>query len=282
MKDYIRIFGRKISRKSLLYKFIRLAGKSGAVTGPILAARKFDIKTIEIKIKNLPSELKGFKILHLTDIHAGDYIRKNYIERVVKLSNQQAPDITVITGDFTETDYKDIYWSAPILAKLKAKYGVYGVSGNHDIWNGYEKIMNELEKNNIEIIDNKGVRIKQNGASLFLAGISDHKIGNSDIRQALENQQENEPTVLLSHNPDAVEILDNNKVDIMLAGHIHGGQWCFPLIGPLMVPSKYGRKHAWGLTKYNNTYVYTSKGIGTTTIPLRINCPPEIVTIKLI
>lgn len=282
MKDYIRIFGRKISRKSLLYKLIRLAGKSGAVTGPVLAPRFFDIKTVEIQLKQIPDPLKGFKILHLTDIHAGDYIRKEYIEKVVRLANEQNPDVTVITGDFTETDYNDIYWSAPLLGQLKARYGVYGVSGNHDIWNGYENIMNALKEYNIENIDNSGVRIHHNSASLYLAGISDYKIGNANIHKALQNRQENEPVILLSHNPDAVEILNGSNIDIMLSGHIHGGQWRFPIVGPLMVPSRYGRKHAWGLTKCGDTYVYTSRGIGTTTIPLRINCPPEIVTIKLV
>lgn len=281
MKDFIKIFGIKVPRKSLFYKSLRLLGKSGRVVGPIIAPKKFNITSIDIAIKDLPEGLDQLKIIHITDIHAGDYIRVNYIKKIVGICNSYSPDITVITGDFSETDNTDIDWCAKELSKLTAKYGLYGVLGNHDMWNGDEIITQTLTKNNIKILRNENVCIPINNNDLYLAGIDDYKNGNHDINKAMKDIPKDAITIMLSHNPDSVEILGNHKIDLMLCGHMHGGQWNFPIIGPPRVPSKFGKKHAWGLSQSQNTHIYTSNGIGTTFIPFRINCPPEITLLNL-
>lgn len=281
MKDFIKIFGIKILRNSLFYRSLRLIGKSGKVVGPIIAPRKFNITSIDIPIKDLPEGLNHLKILHLTDIHAGDYIRHKYIEKIVTISNSLSPDITVITGDFSETDNTDIDWCAEALSKLSAKYGLYGVLGNHDMWNGADLISQTLSKKQINILRNEHTRIPINGNDLYLAGIDDYKNGNHDINSAMKDIPKDAITIMLSHNPDSVEILADHKIDLMLCGHMHGGQWNLPIIGPPRIPSKFGKKHAWGLSHCKNTQIYTSNGIGTTFIPLRINCPPEITLLTL-
>lgn len=281
MRDFIKIFGIKIPRKSLIYKSLRLIGKSGKVVGPVIAPKKFNLTSIYIPIKDLPESLNLLKILHLSDIHAGDYVRHKFIEKVVTISNSFNPDITVITGDFTETDNTDIAWCAEELSKLTAKYGLYGVLGNHDMWNGADVITETLSKKHINILRNEHVRIPINDSELYLAGIDDYKNGSHDIRSAMKGIPKDATTIMLSHNPDSVDILADHKIDLMLCGHMHGGQWNLPIIGPPRIPSKYGKKHAWGLSHSKNTQIYTSSGIGTTFIPFRINCPPEITLLTL-
>ena len=282
MKDYIRIFGRKIRRSSILYKTIRFVGKTGPITGPLLTNGKIDINRIDVPINNLPDAFNGLKLLHLSDIHAGDYIRPAYIKRIVKLSNELDPDIVFITGDFTETDPKHAPWAVEILATLKNKYGIFAVLGNHDIWNGDQEISKELAKNNIELLRNSNQPVSINNETLYVAGVDDYKFGEPNLAIAIKDIPESSVTILLSHHPDIVEQLNGKKIDLMLAGHMHGGQWILPFIGPPLVPTKFGMKHFSGMSKANDTYVYTSKGIGTTTVPLRINCPPEITLLTLL
>jgi predicted MPP superfamily phosphohydrolase len=281
MKDHIRIFGKKLKRSSIVYKIIRLFGKTGKITGPILEPKRFEINKVSVPIISLPPALEGFKIILLSDIHAGDYIRPRYIDKVIKHCNELEPDIVVIAGDFTETGPEDIYWCAEKLAQLSNKHGLYAVLGNHDSWNGEIEISEALIENNFRLLRNEHILLNINNEDLYIAGIDDYKFGNYDIKKALENIPPDKTTLFISHHPDVVQFLDDYNVSLMLSGHIHGGQWRFPFIGPLYIPSKFGEKHAWGLSERNGSYIYTSKGIGSTSIPFRINCPPEITLLTL-
>lgn len=282
MKDYIRIFGKKIPRNSFIYRTIRLLGKTGRLTGFILEPRKIDINKVFVPLKRLPQGLTGFKIVHLSDIHAGDYVRERYLNKVINMANALEPDIAVITGDFTETGPEDIRWSAKILSTINTKYGIYSVMGNHDYWNGEDEITETLRQNNIFVLRNENITLTINDENLCIAGIDDYNFGKFDIEKAIEGLPEKRILVFLSHHPDIIELIDKHDVKLLLSGHIHGGQWNLPLIGPPLIPSKFGKNHAWGLSNWKDTYIYTSKGIGTTSIPFRINCPPEITLLTLV
>lgn len=281
MKDYIRIFGRKVLRNSVLYKTLRFIARTGPVLGPFLEPRVFDITNTDIAFDHLPPDLDGMKILHISDIHAGDYIRKKYLQRMVDQCNTLNHDLVVITGDFTETEFDDIHWCAEILSKINNKLGIFGVYGNHDVWNGGEEIGKVLQENGITILNNRNIPLEYNRQQFYLAGVDDYRFGNLDLNSGLKDIPEEAFVILMSHNPDSVEVLNGHKVDLMLSGHMHGGQWRFPLIGPLYVPSKFKTKHFLGLSKSNGTAIYTTCGIGSTSIPLRINCNPEISIITL-
>jgi len=252
----------------------------GPQIGPLLAPKKVDLNTLTLEINRLPVGLNGLKILHLSDIHAGDFIRKDYLKKIVEMSNSLDPDIAVITGDFSETDPHHIDWCAELFSQLTQRYGIYGVLGNHDIWNGDDRITRVLESNNINILRNNNISLSVNNEIIYLSGIDDYKFGHYDLNKAFRDIPDDALHIFLSHHPDVIEQL-NRPVDLLLCGHIHGGQWDLPFLGVLYIPSKYGEKHAWGLSKYKETYIYTSRGIGATSIPLRINCPPEITLIIL-
>lgn len=281
MQDYIRIFGRKFNRSSIVYKSIKTIARCGPYIAPIIEPKKIDITKIDIPIINLPTDLENKKIVHISDIHAGPYIRQKYLERVVNTINTLIPDITVITGDFSESDQSDILWCSKVLSQIKSQLGIYAVLGNHDFWNGDKYITETLMNSGINILRNEHKNIKINKNQLYISGIDDCNCGNYDLNKAMSDIPENSIVILLSHRPDIIESINKYKIDLLLCGHTHGGQWQLPFIGPIYLSSKVGKKHGLGYSRYKNTIIYTNRGIGSTFIPVRICCKPEITLLTL-
>ena len=281
MSDYIRINNRKIKKSSVIYRTINAINKLGPVLAPVLAPKKIDISNIQLNITALSARFDRFKILHISDIHPGAFTRYDYLKAVVSMANTLNPDIVVITGDFSDIDINEFTWSAELLATLQNKYGIYGVLGNHDMWNQPEKIVSTLADKGITILRNTAIPLQIQGETIYLVGVDDWKMGSPDLDTAMKSVPKDAKTILLSHNPDIISKKGSHNIDLVLAGHIHGGQWRFPLIGYPRIPSMYGLKHFVGLTYADKTRIYTNKGIGSTFIPFRINCPPEIALMTL-
>lgn len=243
----------------------------------ILNKKTFDIKGLE-----------GLKIVFVGDFHIKPN-QKNRLSYIVNKINEQHPDLILSTGDFVSGH--DPKQSLPIeeigkeLSKLKPKYGFYAVLGNHDWWQGGEKIERVLEDNGIIVLSNQNIKININGKSLFIAGVEDMDTRNIDLPRALKSTTH--PTILLTHTPDIFPFITNksnskitSKVDLTLAGHTHGGQVNIPFVGPLVVPSSYGKRYAKGLIEENSKTIFVTKGIGTSILAVRFNCIPEIVIIN--
>lgn len=231
--------------------------------------------------------LEGLKIVFVGDFHVKPY-QKNRLKYVVKQINAQHPDLILSAGDFVSGHHPK--QSLPIeeiakeLANLKSKYGFYTVLGNHDWWQGGEKIQKVLEKNGIIVLGNENRKLNINGKTLYITGVEDMGTRQVDLVKALKNV--NRPTILLTHTPDSFPFVTDianfkitGKVDLTLAGHTHGGQVNLPFIGALIVPSSYGKKYAKGLVNENDKKIFITKGIGTSILPVRFNCVPEIVVI---
>lgn len=225
-------------------------------------------------------ELHGIKIAFPSDIHIRPHQGKK-LARIVKLVNEQKPDIILSAGDFvsghTKRSTMPIEDIAKGLSKMKSKYGIYTVLGNHDGWYGNARITKALEQNGISVLENENLKLNINGKTVYLAGVEDMMTGNPDIEKALNNTKA--PTILLSHTPDIFPLIEEN-VDLVLAGHTHGGQIRIPLIGPIFTASRYHDKYAKGLIEENGQKMIVSTGIGESILPIRFNCPPEIVIIE--
>lgn len=232
--------------------------------------------------------IKGLKVVFVGDFHIKTNQKKR-LQYIVKKIEEQHPDLILSTGDFV-SGYDPIQ-SLPIeqiakeLSTLKPKYGFYTVLGNHDWWQGGEKSEKILEENGIIVLQNENKVLKINGENLYIAGVEDMLTRNIDLVKTLKNTQH--PTILLTHSPDVFPFITDEsnskitgKVDLTLAGHTHSGQVNVPFIGPLIVPSDYGKKYAQGLVKENNKTMFVTKGIGTSILPVRFNCTPEIVVIN--
>ncbi len=221
------------------------------------------------KIKNL-----GFKrIVFASDFHISKY-GKNRLNRIIGLINAQKPDLVILGGDFikghTGKNTLPIEEIAYELSKINSI--TVSVLGNHDGWYDKYRVKNSLEKNGIKVLLNSNAKI----GDLYISGVEDLQTGLPNIKTALEGTQN--PRILVSHTPDIYYDVKDN-VNLILAGHVHGGQ--VRVLGmPILVPSKYGNKFACGDYKETQNRMIVTKGLGTSILNVRLGTIPEIVLLE--
>lgn len=239
----------------------------------------------QIAVPRLPASFRGTKIAFLADAHVGTYNSLEYLQRVVATVNSLSADLILLGGDYVHIEKRLV---APTLAefgKLRAPLGVFGVLGNHDYWSGATITRRAMQANGIQELSNTGVWLVKGEERLRLGGVDDLWYGRQDLNAALADTQDSETSILLSHNPDYVEHLEDPRVGLVLSGHTHGGQVVLPVIGAPRVPSAYGQKYLSGLVKTNVTQVYVTRGVGSTGafgLPVRFCCRPEISLLEIV
>ena len=244
--------------------------------------RWLTVERSQIPIARLPESLQGMTIVQLTDLHLHPFTQIEHIDRAVYLANSLKPDVIVLTGDYVWHDANDILDLMPSLAKLNAKYGVFSVLGNHEYKTDAGLITDTFENVGIPVFKNRGIDIQVGKHALYLAGIDDGWLGSPDIVQTMEAHSAQAPVVLMAHEPDMIDwYAHDTRINLQLSGHTHGGQIQSSSNKPLVRPYL-GRKYVQGLHRVNESWVYTSRGIGTTGIPLRRNCAPEVTHITLV
>jgi predicted MPP superfamily phosphohydrolase len=237
--------------------------------------------TIEHKrilLNRMPKVFDGFRIVQLSDVHHGPFSDREQIERAVETANRLQPDIIALTGDYIS---KERHYAAPcaeMLGKLKARFGVYAVLGNHDHWTDAALLTDLFRAEGITVLINEGMRFEQNGATFWLAGVDDSMVGLEDISLALAGAGEDEMKLLLAHNPIILRRAVRASVDLVLSGHTHGGQVAIRGERSSARPRKRALQ---GLWRQGNTQIYVNRGLGTVVLPIRDGCPPEISLLEL-
>jgi uncharacterized protein len=232
-----------------------------------------------IVLNRLPKAFESFRIVQLSDIHHGPFSDRSQIERAVDTANRLQPDIIALTGDYIS---KERHYAAPcaeMLGRLKAKYGVYAVLGNHDHWTDAALITDLFRAEGITVLINEGMRFELNGSAFWLAGVDDTMVGLEDISLALAGARQGEMKLLLAHNPIVLRRAARADVDLVLSGHTHGGQ-----VALRSEPSQSGgprRRFLKGLGQLGNTQIYVNRGLGTVVLPIRYGCPPEVSLLEL-
>ncbi len=220
-------------------------------------------------------DLSGMRIVFASDFHIKPYERGR-LSKIISEINNQKPDLILLGGDYVSGHKPTMTMRSNKIAaelnNLKSKYGVYAVMGNHDGWQGKYQIIKDLEQNGITVLENAN----KDFGLFTVAGVEDIQTGNPNVEKALLGAGKN--IILLTHNPDIFPQIPEN-VTLVLAGHLHGGQVNIPGRGNFIIPSKYGKKYLYGEVKEHNKTLFTSKGLGTSILPIRFNCPPEIVVI---
>jgi predicted MPP superfamily phosphohydrolase len=240
------------------------------------------IEHVEIPIKGLPSIMEGFRIVQISDIHYYPITTLKLVDQAVQMANELKPDLILLTGDYVWHDVDVIYDLMPYLARLNAKHGVFAILGNHDLWTDVNVVTNAFAEVQLPLLVNEGLPITRGSHSLYLACLDDGWSGNPDLSAAMENWPENAPTVLLMHEPDlANKYSQDPRINLQLSGHSHGGQIRFPVMGALVYPYL-SWQYPIGLYDVNGMWLYTNRGLGTTNIPLRVNCAPEITELTLL
>jgi predicted MPP superfamily phosphohydrolase len=239
------------------------------------------LERVEIPIKNLKPALEGFTIAQLSDIHLQPYTKPDLVQRAVEMSNELQPDLVVLTGDYVWRDQEAAFELAPLLAGLNARHGVYSVLGNHDLWLDVEATKRAFAEAGLPMLINQGVEIVEGNASFYLAGMDDGWSGEPDLDLAMEKAPNGIPTVLLLHEPDLVDETSlDPRIALQLSGHTHGGQVLVAGRPPIFTPTL-GKKYSQGLFRVNDTWLYTNRGLGVISVPLRMNCPPEVTLLTL-
>lgn len=254
------------------------SGLSQFAREALAEANSISVENIKIKLKRLPKELDGFRLVHLSDIHHSPFTSLEHISRVVEVSNLLKPDMFVLTGDYVSHETEYIAPVAEVLAKLKAEHGIYACLGNHDHWTDAELVTHLFRGEGINLLINEGFRFEARGTRFWLAGVDDLMVGKTDVKAALRGSREDEFKLLLAHNPQIVRRAARYNVDLMLSGHTHGGQVKLRDEEKRILPR---RKLSSGLHRRQNTQVYITRGIGTVVLPVRYQCPPEISLIEL-
>lgn len=239
-----------------------------------------------LQLEQWPQPLSGLKIALLSDIHAGSaYIDEAKLRLIVERTNQLNPDLILIAGDFIAggrgTNIRmEPGVFAPILKNLHAPLGVYTVLGNHDWWYNARRVAAALDANRIRLLENDYTEIHTRDSSFFLVGLSDLWEGPQRIQETIAKIPAGAPVIALTHNPDIFPQLPQ-RVMLLLAGHTHGGQVRFPLIGSVVQSSRYGDRYVAGHVVENGHHLFVTTGIGTSVRPVRFGVPPEIVLLTL-
>jgi len=246
---------------------------------PFLEARRLHVTNPVVHIPGLPPEFAGLRLAFLADIHRGPFMSERRIVRLVHLTNEQRPDAILLGGDYVHRDRKYIPSVWKDLAGLRAPLGVYAVLGNHDCWEGAELSLRAMAHAGVTNLTNRHVRLQRGGRTLVLAGLDDFWAGQPDLPAALAGVGPDEVVVVICHNPDYVRQAYDPRAKLWLTGHTHGGQVCLPSGRPLVSSSTCG--YVSGLATWRGVQIYTTRGVGTVTPPVRINCPAELPVIEL-
>lgn len=238
-------------------------------------------KWITIVNQDLPKEFDNTKIVFLSDIHHGSLFSRARLRGLVKRVNNLEVDIILLGGDYVYQSPKYIEPFFAEMKELKATYGVYGVLGNHDHLQGSDLTIQSMGLAGIKLIDNRAIWIHKNGAKIKIGGVGDYLYGLQDLRPTINDVKNDDFVILVMHNPDYVEKIITDKIDLGFAGHTHGGQvTLFGLWAPLL-PSGFCQKYRTGIVDVSDMKLIVSNGIGATYPPVRLFARPQIVITTL-
>lgn len=243
-------------------------------------ARLPRIRTFEIQINKPANQLKQLIVVAMTDIHLGTIVRHSTLENLVEKVNNLNPDLILLPGDIVDEDVSTVMEQnmAASLRKLKAPYGVFGVTGNHEYFGGVQKSVDYIQKGNVRILQDTTVKIAN---AFYLIGRKD-RTGKSfgdkrkPLNEILDGVDKKLPLILMDHQPFHLEEAEQNGIDLQLSGHTHHGQ-----LFPFNLITKKVYEKSWGYLRKRQTQYYVSCGVGTWGPPIRIGNRPEILRFKL-
>ncbi len=244
----------------------------------IAEANSLVIEHHEIKLRRLPKELDGFRIVQLTDLHHSPFTETEHIMNAVEVANSLDADIVALTGDYVSHETEYVAPVAEMMAQVRSKYGTYAILGNHDHWTDGEFVTKCLRDEGITVLINQGFRFEAKGAKFWLCGLDDVMASRPDFRSALYGSEEDEMKLLLCHNPSIISRAARRKIDLVLSGHTHGGQVKIRSRENSLIPEY---RQISGLHRRYDTQLYVSRGIGTVVLPVRYQCPPEVTLLEL-
>ncbi len=258
--------------------------------GLITATRGPSVHTIDINVDNLPPELDGLRIVQITDLHVGPTIRRPYVERVVRMTQDLTPDLIALTGDMVDGSVEELKQHVAPLGDLSRIAPAFLALGNHDYYSGAPAWTRHFESLGLKTLLNAHTYVAHRGTEFLVAGVLDPTAKIIDpllkpdpaaaMRQQTKDTQKNlEPgfRLLLAHNPKIAPEGARAGFDLQLSGHTHAGQFV-----PWTIVTRFVHDpHYAGLSRQDNMWVYVSAGTGTWGPPIRLGTKPELTLIRL-
>lgn len=243
-------------------------------------ALKVKLEQFDIACPSLPESFDGLRILFVTDPHIDN--TDALVEKIIKVVDPATYDICVLGGDYTfgrawqnAIDYSNL---ETIAKYLVARSPVFGVLGNHDTYD----VGKLLETIGVKMLVNDSVAIDRQGEKIYIAGLDDcHYFGAEDIKLADESIEKGAFKIMVSHSPETYKQAADAGFALFLTGHTHAGQVCLPGQKAIVRGASVPTRILHGLWHHGQMTGYTSAGVGTSGIPVRFFCPPQIQLITL-
>ena len=236
-------------------------------------AERILVKRNDMRFKTLPPLFEGFTILHISDLHVD--MNEGAMNRLIGLGGSMQYEVCVLTGDYRGRTFGPFQPARDGVARVGThlKQPIYAVLGNHDTI----QMVPGLEAMGIRVLLNECETIVRKDQRIYLAGIDDaHFFRVDNIEKSALSIPRGEFSILLSHTPEVYRQAAHANFDLMLSGHTHGGQICLPGSIPIKLEAVLPRRMGAGTWQYGDMTGYTSVGAGSSVVPVRLNCPPEI------
>ena len=239
-------------------------------------AKRFEVREVSVPFG------RPLKAVHLTDIHAGHFMSRAEIRQCVEKIRPLDPDLFFLTGDYVSNSMQFLPACLEELSRVGARYGTYACLGNHEHWYGKtDYLARAFERQGMRLLVNSHQLVNTADGPLEVLGIPDLLRGNAKLGEALSGTAPGIPRILLSHRPEIFPRAAKMGIKLTLAGHYHGGQIVLKLPGISLSVADFKTDYPHGLFRLGGSYLYVSRGIGTTFTPVRLNAEPEITFLKL-
>lgn len=262
-------------------------GFGSILWGYLIGQRWVSVQPVELPLEGAHGPLADLRIAQITDLHIGPMLRAPKLRRYVDQINALEPDLVVITGDIFDFDPQFIDEGCAELGRLRAKYGVFAVLGNHDVYTGVDRVLAGLWRHTeIRVLRDEWVQLDIDGHAFCIAGVEDPGQGwrekvseHSALDRLGAEVPAGVPRLLLAHRPSWFAHAARVGFPVVLAGHTHGGQLRLPFARNFNV-SRIIAHHTTGRFDMAGGTLYVSQGLGVAGLPVRLNCPREISLIR--
>ncbi len=240
------------------------------------------LTTTELQVAHYGIDLPAWPghelfVAHVSDFHVNDRIPAEYYKAVVQRVSEARADLVFITGDFiTELDF--VPRLGALLAPIESRLGTFAVLGNHDCWAGADTVARAVRDAGLVLLENDCRRVEVNGNTVLVCGCDDPW---AERRWQPPPAPDGELLLALTHTADNIYRLSRAGVAAAFAGHYHAGQVRIPLLGPIVVPSRYGRRFDHGHFVVEGTHLFVTAGVGSASPSMRVYCRPDVFLVRI-
>lgn len=278
------VLHKKMSRRQFLKSgaaILLSSGMAGGAYASLWEPRQLDITRLMLTVPSLPDAFDGMKLVQFSDMHLGFYSGEKGVKRIAQAIQDEKPDMICFTGDMVDRDPEEMKVAIQWFTELTAPMGKFSILGNHDLKH-VERLVSLEEKSGFQVLRNTAVKVRRKDSVIAVVGLEDGLKGHPDPAAATQGLPQGMFKLLLMHEPDYADTAAAHSFQLQLSGHSHGGQVRLPWMGEVLTPPG-ARRYVQGLYHIGShgMPLYVNRGIGTTQLPIRFLCKPELTVLTL-